>query len=99
MHFYFMFILILYVNVFYIQGGHIDEISFEKAHDSFAFMIGIGIIYPICYDLVQVYRQGFVDYVSDKWNYVDIIYNISNIVFLIFHISKNPMDPTTKMTV
>lgn len=34
----------------------------------------VGILYPMFYDLVQLYKSGFVVYFSDVNNYADFLY-------------------------
>ena len=66
-HFCYLTIMIIYVNAIYIN-----------VDDSNAYLYGvlllIGIVYPMLYDLRQLYIQGPKEYFQDLFNYSDQIY-------------------------
>ena len=68
MHFIYLFIFTLYVN------NACIEISTRDSDIYYATLLGIGLIYPACYDLLQLYRGGIEEYVSDPYNFADFIY-------------------------
>lgn len=75
MHCFYVVVIHLYVYFTYILGS--EDI------DVYIILLIVGIIYPFIYDLSQLIRSGLSDYLSDPWNYADMIYiygSITNIV-------------------
>mgnify|MGYP006893774394 CR=1 FL=1 len=33
--------------------------------------MGLCLIYPMIYDMTQMYKQGVLEYLKDFWNYID----------------------------
>lgn len=73
-----------------------DEDYHDKKHKILGSFLLIGIIYPITYDLIQAWRTGFVDYTSDIWNWIDILYNGSCAVLFGLHMFGDPFDQANK---
>ena len=78
-----MLTLIIYIDVAYIKN--------ERGEDGTYFLrticnliIATGLVYPMFYEIKQLYRCGFWAYFSDVSNYIDITYMAaagSNIIF------------------
>lgn len=45
--------------------------------------MALGIVYPFFYDLIQLKKSGFSDYLSDFWNYSDLIFVYSGIINMV----------------
>lgn len=57
----------LYVNEIYIEGN-IDNIK------EWQLILILAMIYPFCYDHMQLINEGPVSYFSEKWNYNDMAF-------------------------
>ena len=68
MHLMYTFILIIYVNEFYIPD--LDGLDKEWG----PVLLIIGILYPLYYEIFQLCKQGITDYFSQLQNYSDIVY-------------------------
>ena len=84
-------ILIIYVNYVYING------SLEVTTDGklingnpFAYVLLTGIIYPMCYSIIQCMKTGPGEYLMDYGNWFDIFYIIGSILMSIFHLVTSP---------
>jgi hypothetical protein len=74
--------MIIYVNAIYVQN--------EKTYAYiYGIMLLIGIIYPMSYDLSQLYRAGFKEYFSDPQNYSDQLYVWCSVINVV---SQNSTD-------
>ena len=71
-------ILILYVNLVYIQYEQDPSVKHIYSY----LLIGV-ILYPAAYDFTQFYREGVRSYLSDMSNYFDMIYIWSGIINVI----------------
>ena len=58
MHFFYVLLLIMYVNAIYIKGDMNNKKLYEVS-------LIFGIIYPFCYDCSQIYTIGITEYFSD----------------------------------
>jgi hypothetical protein len=78
MHLFYIISLTRYIYTTYLTGiyGQSDE-NFSK------ILLGICIVYPFCYDSIQLYKQKW-DYFKDPWNYSDMAFHWSGICNLFF---------------
>ena len=63
-HFSYLLIMMIYVNAIYVNNDKSNAYLY-------GILLFIGIVYPMCYDLYQLYKAGFREYFSDPQNYSD----------------------------
>ena len=51
----------------------------------FAFVLLAGIIYPLIYETVQMFKTGLFEYLTDLGNYVDLLYIWGSVAMSICH--------------
>jgi hypothetical protein len=66
-HFAYLTIMLIYVNAIYINNN-------TKDATLFGILLICGIIFPMCYDLTQLYRSGITEYFQEVQNYSDQLY-------------------------
>ena len=74
MHLFYIFTLVLYINIVYIHNS-----GTAKDQQTYSILLAIGILYPALYDWTQMFRGGLENYFSDFWNYTDLLYIWSSI--------------------
>lgn len=57
-HFAYLTIMLVYVNAVYINNNVDDA-------DLFGILLILGIVFPMCYDLTQLYREGITTYFAE----------------------------------
>lgn len=57
-HFAYLTIMLVYVNAVYINNT-------QDYGEEFGILLAVGIIFPMCYDLTQLYRTGVTEYFQD----------------------------------
>ena len=68
--------MIIYVNAIYINND-------QENRYFYGIILILGIIYPMVYDLTQLYKQGVTDYFSSIQNYSDQLYvwcSVANVI-------------------
>lgn len=65
---------------------HEDDENLRK----FSIILLAGIIYPLCYETVQMFKGGIGDYLSDAGNYIDLLYIWGSVAMSIIHIVQGP---------
>ena len=73
-HIFYMAVLIIYNNLVYL-----NEFDPEESN-SYSILLGVGTLYPAIYDFVQMRRIGLADYLSDPWNYIDMLYICCSVI-------------------
>ena len=91
MHIFYLVIFILYVNNACIAA------SDRESDIYYAIWLCIGIIYPACYDLLQLYRDGIAEYCSDLYNFADFIYIWGSLANSILQVIYGPQAVFTKI--
>ena len=74
-HFSYIILFTIYVIMVF------DHRDYEYRH-IICWMMLICLMYPLTYDMLQLKKQGIVDYFSDKWNYLDqghIWFGVANV--------------------
>jgi hypothetical protein len=56
-----------------------------------------GIFYPFCYELVQLWRQGFIQYFTSVKNWGDVFYIFGSIGMSMAHLIINPFHLISKV--
>ena len=46
----------------------------ESSKGLYTILLAIGLFYPAAYDITQLLRSGCSDYLSDPWNYADMVF-------------------------
>jgi hypothetical protein len=67
--------MLVYVDAIYINNNTEDATLF-------GIMLACGIIFPMCYDLTQLYRSGITEYFQEAQNYSDQLYVIKSFFYL-----------------
>jgi len=67
---------IIYIYQIYVYGRYDEQ-------GKWSLLMALGIVYPACYDLSQLYKCGIRDYFSDSWNYSDLIFVYSGIINMV----------------
>ena len=70
MHMFYMWTLCVYIQEVYC----IAHIEVENHLIIYKCMLSVGILYPLIYDNIQMYKIGLIEYFSDIWNYTDLIF-------------------------
>jgi hypothetical protein len=62
----------------------------KSENNVYVIILCFGILYPWIYDLTQLIRGGLADYLSDPWNYADMLYIYGSIVNCILQFWGGP---------
>lgn len=64
----------------------------DNASDSnhLSYILLVGVLYPFLYELIQCYQIGFLDYVTDLGNYIDLVYILGSIAMTFVHVALTP---------
>jgi hypothetical protein len=76
MHLINTFLIVLYIILSYYHEPKEDNVII--------LLLAIGITYPASYEVFQIAKVGIIEYLSDTWNYADMIYvtlSLTNIYF------------------
>ena len=76
-----------------LPGEATGDITVEHDDDSlqsFSIILLAGIIYPLCYETVQMFKGGIGEYLSDAGNYIDLLYIWGSVAMSIIHMAKGP---------
>ena len=76
MHLFYIAVMLLYVDRIYIKG----EIEHKQYWERLLIIV---VIYPACYDWIQLWKTGIWAYFSELQNYSDLIYiygSIANVI-------------------
>lgn len=58
------------VFVIYVNQIYLDKDFHVRLYLCWAMLICI--MYPLCYDTMQMFKCGLLEYLSDPWNYIDL---------------------------
>jgi hypothetical protein len=84
-------ILIFYVNYVYIRGSLEVTADGKLVNGNPAAIILLtGIIYPLCYSVIQSMRVGTAEYFQDYGNWFDMFYILGSITMSILHLVTSP---------
>lgn len=102
-----MCILIFYVNYIYINNYincRVDEnsvdaeepIDYEKqkyicGENVYAFILLGGIVYPLVYETIHMFRTGILTYFSNISSIMDVVYILSSLLMSAIHVIENPL--------
>jgi hypothetical protein len=56
----------------------------------YSYLLMAGIVYPLVYETVQMFKGGIGDYLSDAGNYIDLIYIWGSVTMSIIHMTAGP---------
>jgi len=85
MHLFYILMLIVYIDIVYINYSQ-DK---EEQVMMWTVLLLFGILYPALYDWTQLARTGRA-YFEDPWNYTDMLYIWSSIITLILQNTAGP---------
>lgn len=74
------------------EGALPGEAEIEVEHEddenlrNFSIVLLAGIIYPLVYETVQMFKGGIGDYLSDAGNYIDLLYIWGSVAMSVIHI-------------
>ena len=91
LHLFYTFSFALYV----IEGYLMD--NSESTQRIYAILMVVGIIYPWVYDMLQLFRGGLENYVSDPWNFLDFLYIWGSIANCVLQITEGPRFIVSKL--
>ena len=92
MHLFYILMLIVYINIVYINYSQ----EKEKQVMMWTILLLFGILYPALYDWTQMFKAG-ATYFEDPWNYADMIYIWSSIITLVLQNSIGPAALVSKI--
>ena len=69
----------------------------EATHRGLTIALGVSMLYPLTYCLIQVYIDGVKEYFSDTSNYLNILYNLLNITNIVLQFTHGPRYVLTLM--
>lgn len=107
MHLLYMLILVLYVQRVYIFNSlaaddrdlHADLPTDSDRNNKFAGFLVVGIIYPFLYESRSAILDGFRNYFTQPWNYLDILLISTGILNIILHTLFDPLNVGCKITI
>lgn len=76
-----------------LPAGETGEIAVEHEDGDlkrYSFLLMAGIVYPLCYETVQMFKGGIGDYLSDAGNYIDLVYIWGSVTMSVIHITAGP---------
>ena len=71
-------VYVVIINI-YVANSYMRENTMEVAR-LYVILLMVGIFYPWLYDFTQLIRGGLSDYLSDPWNYADMLYIYGSII-------------------
>jgi hypothetical protein len=66
-------IIYLTTIVVYIYTTYLIGVFGQQENITFPIIMIFGIIYPFCYDSIQMYKSGLA-YFEDTWNWIDLLF-------------------------
>ena len=94
-HFIYMGILFFYLNKIYIHGVEVKQCPDPPVEndppcsagpdDPYNYVLLAGVVYPACYEIIQMCKGGVLDYITDTGNYIDLIYIYGSIAMSFVH--------------
>ena len=91
MHMLYVILVNIYVSEAYLKNQDETEGRY------YVIILCIGIFYPWLYDSIQLFRGGLVDYLSDPWNYADILYIYGSIVNCVIQFIYGPLHEASRI--
>lgn len=92
MHCMYVLVINIYVSLCYLQEN--DD---EATARIYVILLAVGIFYPWLYDFTQMLRGGLGDYLSDPWNYADMLYTYGSIANCIMQIVYGPFHNVSRI--
>lgn len=63
---------LIYFIMYFLYVDHIYLYKTQEDHRlNLCWAMLICLLYPLCYDSMQMFKIGVVDYFADPWNYID----------------------------
>ena len=78
MHAFYILTVTLYIYDTFLIGVYGTQTSIM-----YAYLMMIGIFYPLSYDIIQLKKQG-KDYFLDAWNFTDVLFSFSGLLVIFF---------------
>ena len=91
LHFFYLTILIIYINIIYIKNTGTAE---QK--QSYVILLAIGCVYPQLYNIVRISKQGF-GYFLVPGNYLDFLFAMFSTINCIFQLTTSPFSLVCKI--
>ena len=88
-HFFYCLMIILYVKNAYMTESEKNVVIIVG--------LALGILYPALYDWIQMAKGGLDDYLSDPWNYADMLYIWGSILNIVLQSTIGPYTLTCKI--
>lgn len=92
LHFFYLIILMIYINIIYINNKGTPE---EKK--AYVILLAVGILYPQYYNLARIFKQGFVEYFFNPANYLDFFFVNLSTINCVLQLLLNPRSLTCKI--
>lgn len=86
---FFMHIVYVIVLNIYVAEAY-QKVNTPTGAVLYNILLIIGIFYPWLYDFIQLCRGGVMDYLSDPWNYADMVYIYGSILNCILQFILGP---------
>jgi hypothetical protein len=91
-HFFYLAILIIYINLIYIKDTGTPE---EKV--VYVSLLAIGTIYPQCYNIGRIIKKGPAEFFGDISNWLDFLFAIVSTVNCVTQLSEGPFHLASKI--
>jgi hypothetical protein len=63
----------------------------------YIIILGLSLIYPLFYDLTQLVKGGLTNYLSDKWNYLDMLLTWGSVLNIILQLTEGPRQLSSEL--
>jgi hypothetical protein len=73
-----------------LPGPEIEVEHEDEDLRKYSYLLMAGIVYPLVYETVQMFKGGIGDYLSDAGNYIDLIYIWGSVTMSIIHMTAGP---------
>lgn len=97
-HAVYVLMLFVYTDMVYINGSSkaLDNDDFKTRFHSLLIVLLTLIIYPLLYEIIQMFKGGLGEYAADFGNYFDLIYIFGSFIMAFVHWA-NPYSFASKL--
>lgn len=112
-HLIYMFVLVMYVNVVYIENtARMKPSNSDTTHDDlgeevhgvilqriYTGILTASVVYPLLYEVVQLSKYGWRGYFRSFWNHIDGLYIFASGTMCLCQVIFSPFDKLPKLLI